>query len=289
MGKLQHEVIKNLATVTTQYDEIQVNLMKWGNNSLKYDIRKWSFDGDPLKGFTLSEEELLELYRELKCHFDDEKVDSLDDNLPFSLDGDGEERSEEPREEEIDFRKFVIHSDMSDCNRKGHEYEEINARIYVYSGQVGMQEYVIDAYYCQDCKAYYINENVYNALKQKGNLMCQVFTPQSFEEYKKNNDYGANLLPEGVLHIAGYNVGQADNLSEVERHKILEYIMESGLLKKNEILFRLNEFIKAKESMPNMELAVSKWKNDRDWLRGYYSTGKRLVGIRYIVDESLPF
>lgn len=35
MGKLQHEVIENLATVTTQYDEIQVNLMKWGNNPPK--------------------------------------------------------------------------------------------------------------------------------------------------------------------------------------------------------------------------------------------------------------
>lgn len=183
-------------------------------------------------------------------------------DLPFtSLDE--EEEPEEPREEEIDFRKFVIHSDMCDCNRKGHEYEEINARIYVYSGQAGMQEYVIDAYYCHDCKAYYINENVYNALKQKGNLMCQVFTPQFFEEYKKNSEYGANLLPEGVLHIAGYNVGQADNLSEDERHKILEYIMESGLLKKNEILFRLNEFIKSRESMANMELAVSKWRADR--------------------------
>ncbi|MCR5676425.1 MAG: hypothetical protein K6G13_00125 [Agathobacter sp.] len=283
MGKIQYEIIENIAKITTKYDEIQVNLMKWGSNPAKYDIRKWSFDGEPLKGFTLSEDELLELYRELKWNLDDsEDEDLLDDELPFPID---DEESEEPREEEIDFRKFVIHSDMSSCNRKGHDCEEINARIYVFSSSAGMQEYVIDAYYCEDCKAYYISESVYNALKQKGNLMCQVFTPQSFEEYKKESNYGANFLPEGILHIAGYNVGQADNLSADERRKILEYIMESGLLKKNEILFRLNEFIKSKESIPNMELAVSKWKADRDWLRGYSSAGKRLVGIKYIIAD----
>ena len=287
MGNLQHEVIENLATVTTQYDEIQVNLMKWGNNPPKYDIRKWSFEGEPLKGFTLSEEELMEFYRGLKSYFDDEEVDPLEEELPFPLDE--KVKSEEPREEEIDFRKFVIHSDMSDCNRKGHEYEEINARIYVYSGQVGMQEYVIDAYYCHDCKAYYINENVYNALKQKGNLMCQVFTPKSFEEYKKESTYGKDFRPESILHITGYNVGQTDNLSEEVRHKILEYVMESGLMKKREILYLLGEFIKSRESQSNMQLAVSKWKADRDWLRGYSSTGKRLVGIKYVVDERLPF
>ena len=98
--------------------------------------------------------------------------------------------------------------------------------------------------------------------------------------------------PESILHITGYNVGQTDNLSEEVRHKILEYVMESGLMKKREILYLLGEFIKSRESQSNMQLAVSKWKADRDWLRGYSSTGKRLVGISYIVDESnsgLPF
>lgn len=272
VGKIPHKVINNLSTVKTQNDVIQVNLVKWGNNPPKYDIRKWSFDGQPLKGFTLSEKELIELFNDLKrcLDEDEEKV---------------EEKLKEEKEE-IDFRKFVIHSDMSECHRKGHEYEEINSRIYVYSQAHGMQAYIICAYYCMDCKAYYINESTYQALKKRGQLMCQVFTPKTYEQYKEESFFGENLKPESILHIAGYNVGQKDNLSEEVRHKILEYVIESGLMTKGEIVFLLGKFIETRERMPYLEIAVSKWRADRDWLRGYSSTGKRLVGISYIVDET---
>lgn len=277
MEKLQYEIIENISTIETQYDEIQVNYMKWGNNPPKYDIRKWTFEGEPLKGFTLSEEELIELYSDLKYQLDDSE-DELPEPELFHSD-------EKEQEELIDFRKFVIHGDMSDCESKDHDYEEINACIYVYSSACGMQQYTVNAYYCNECKAYYINEAEYNILRRRGKLMCQVFSQKSFEKFKSESNYGANLRPESLLHIAGYNVGQEDNLSEDVRHKIIEYVIESGLMKKSEVLYLLNYFIESRELMQSMEVPVSRWKADREWLRGYRSTGKRLVGIRYIVDE----
>ncbi|MCR5102586.1 MAG: hypothetical protein K6B41_14665 [Butyrivibrio sp.] len=277
MGNLKYEIIDNLSTIKTQYDEIQVNYMKWGNNPPKYDIRKWSFEGEPLKGFTLSKEEMLELYADLKYQLNHPEAELPEKQL-FSSDN-------EVKEKLIDFRKFVIHDDMSDCESNDHDYEEIKASIYVYSSACGMQQYTVNAYYCNECKAYYINEAEYNILRRRGKLMCQVFTSDSFEKFKSESNYGANLRPESLLHIAGYNVGQEDNLSEDVRHKIIEYVIESGLMKKSEVLYLLNCFIETRELMQSMEVPVSRWKADREWLRGYKSTGKRLVGIRYIVDE----
>ena len=43
---------------------IELNKVKWGNNEEKFDLRVWKEDG-PMKGFTMSDEELLELCNEM--------------------------------------------------------------------------------------------------------------------------------------------------------------------------------------------------------------------------------
>lgn len=45
---------------------LELNLVKWGENELKYDLRRWNDDRSKMtKGITLTKEELLTLQDEL--------------------------------------------------------------------------------------------------------------------------------------------------------------------------------------------------------------------------------
>lgn len=269
---LTYKIIEKIAKIETEYDEIQVNYMQWGNNEAKYDIRKWSFDGIPLKGFTLKEEEIRELASDLSDFFNikDCGNESIDDF------------TKKDETEIIDFRKFIVHGDILSCERKGHSLYPVRAAAYVYKDNVGVKEYEVQGYYCEDCKAYYISESEFNRLKRLGSIMCQVFSKESFEEYKSGNAFG-DLREESLLHIIGYNVNQIDNLSAETRHKILEYAIESGLMTRNEIRNHLSSLIMRNEGRTNFDKALEKWKTDRDWVMGYSSTGKQLIGIKYMI------
>lgn len=40
---------------------IELNIVKWGTNTPKYDLRVWRDEDSPLKGFTLSDDEVKRL------------------------------------------------------------------------------------------------------------------------------------------------------------------------------------------------------------------------------------
>ena len=73
MGKLEFERIREIG-ILSQYDNsLQFNLMNWGGYE-KYDIRRWSEDGEqPYKGITINEDELPALLELLQEAVDSEK------------------------------------------------------------------------------------------------------------------------------------------------------------------------------------------------------------------------
>ena len=219
---VSYEILENLATIECKYDDIQVNFMRWGQNAPKYDVRKWTKEGEPRKGFTLEKEDLQEMIMQLSDYF----------GVPDLMSS-----KENKGEEEIDFRKFVVHGDMSNCDIRNHDYEEISAILFVYVNSMTKEK--VRAYHCRDCGAYYITEPDYKRIKSKGNIMCQVFSRESFEDFKNKNEFNG-LNQEHLLHRIGYNVRQSDDLSDKARHIILQYAMESGLMSKREIIGHLS-------------------------------------------------
>ena len=55
---------------------IQLNIMKWGRNSQKYDLRVWD-EEKPLKGMTLTEAEVVHLFEELNKKYGKGDVPSI--------------------------------------------------------------------------------------------------------------------------------------------------------------------------------------------------------------------
>lgn len=64
MADFKYEVIKNIRTLSeNSKNSIRLRLISWNGNQPKYDLRKWSVDGDvPYKGVTLTKSELMKIY-----------------------------------------------------------------------------------------------------------------------------------------------------------------------------------------------------------------------------------
>lgn len=80
---------------------------------------------------------------------------------------------------------------------------------------------------------------------------------------------GVKLAQESILMQYGYNVSQTKGLSFVKRQKILAVIIDNKVLSKSEIISYLDFFIRQRSGMSNMELAISKWEADREFVENY--------------------
>lgn len=176
----------------------------------------------------------------------------------------------------IDARSFVIRADnYNECF--GHNVENIDAVIDVFDGNE-IKTIEVQAYYCNTCGVYYLNEREYLRANKCGRLICQIL---SLNEYKKmKNKMGYSLNPESVLKSYGYSAAQKDQLSEKTRRAILEVIIEKNVLTKKEVIDYLIFFIKYH---PHASQAIEKWKSDISYLNGYRKGEPRYIKIDKII------
>lgn len=258
--KVTYEIKKQIKKIERHNESVQLNLMSWGKGEVKYDLRRWSDDETPLKGLSLTENELKLIYESLNDIFNPKEI-----------------KNEGVTPHIIDFRKFLVRS--SDiCITQGHDTEPVKAVVYVLTKFNKIKELMINATHCRECKCYYISKYEYNSLKAQGRIMCQVVTKQQYDDYLVGVEWGT-LQPESKLHIAGYNL--SDGLSQAQRQTILTYVIESGLMTKKEVINHLSFLIHLNEN--KKMAALDEWRADREFLTGYKEGAKKLVGIKYIL------
>jgi len=68
-----------------------------------------------------------------------------------------------------------------------------------------------------------------------------------------------------VLH----SVSQNNGLSTTSRQKILAVIIDNKIMAKSEIISYLDFFIRHRSLMGNMDIAISKWETDREFVENY--------------------
>ena len=90
------------------------------------------------------------------------------------------------------------------------------------------------------------------------------------------------LAPESLLMQYGYNVSQAEDLTATRRQKILAVIIDNKILSKNEIINYLDFFIHQHGKRNNMERAISKWEDDREFVEEYKSGEYTKYGVNAI-------
>lgn len=292
MSKLEHKLEKHFDTIGQRGQEtIEFNLVKWGNNSPRYDIRKW-VGSTPGKGISLSKEELERLLLAIGLELGLFEIADESDNDNTSMMQDESNYEDDVNVEdtsffEIDFRSFFIHGGNGRCNIVDHdEQEEVLAKVKVL-GRFN-NEYDVDfpATYCKKCNSYYMSSSTHSKVRNIGRPLCQLMSTEEYAKFKAQNFKDVNLMPQSVLNMAGYNVNSIDDFSDAYRQKVLSYVIDSGLLSKKRVLEYLTYFIKMHEGKANFSNAIEKWRKDREFLTGYYTKEKRVVGVKRIIGHS---
>ena len=88
-------------------------------------------------------------------------------------------------------------------------------------------------------------------------------------QYNSPQNYDYSLSDYSPLLLAGYNVNQNENLSASTRQKILSFIVDHQILSKRKVLNYLEQFINRGCNNLGFELAVEKWKADKEFLLSY--------------------
>lgn len=173
--------------------------------------------------------------------------------------------------------EFLIRINTFRCNARNHNLEEVIAVVNVYDKKHDLIK-AIEArgFYCTNCKLYYIYEEEYKKIIRYGIPICPIYEEKKY--FSQLGDFG-NYNTESLLRQFGYNVNAQENLSLLERQKIIQLVYENGFMTKSEIMSHLSFLINSRKYLSNMENAVSKWREDLAFTSRLKNTTCRKVTV----------
>ena len=122
---IKYTIVRHIATIKGWGTKtLEFNVVKWGNNPAKYDLRRW--DGDsPGKGLTLSKDDLEELFNIIGDELELFEGDEVEEKsmLPYIPSRTTDVFEEKTKQEEIDYRNFFVHGNGK-CNKNDHYDQE---------------------------------------------------------------------------------------------------------------------------------------------------------------------
>ena len=167
-------------------------------------------------------------------------------------------------------RVHVYYSLTNTCLKKGHAIENVTAKT---TNVKNNQPIEVNVFYCQICRKYFIN---YEALQK---YISRGIYPALHYSFNRVDD--GMLKDASELMLYGYNVREG-NLSLYERRRILEWIIDSGLLTKAEIIRDLQFKVRYNGSKPGNERARQKWLDDIQFVSQYTIGNKRAINAQFI-------
>lgn len=185
----------------------------------------------------------------------------------------------EPVLPEIGLKDFVVRRNVFKCMHNKHEIDNVVAMINI-DDDGKKQQIKISAGYCSQCKVYFILDSTYQSLKKKGMILCRITDEKNYMRGAYVN--GMLLAQESVLMQYGYTVSQTEGLSATSRQKILAVIIDNRIMAKSEIISYLDFFISQRSSRSNMEIAISKWEADREFVENYRLGEYTQFGVKAI-------
>ncbi len=172
---------------------------------------------------------------------------------------------------------FVHSGNNIICTRNKHEITCVNAIVpTMHSDKVK-----INVNYCHDCEKFFVSEERYKEFIKKYGVIYLTF---GFVNEK--GDYSepteSKKADKSPLMLCGYSVSQDKGFSSEQRHVILKNIIDRKILDKWQVIEYLEQFIRYNGLKANMDLAVSKWRSDLDFVEAYESDKQTNVDINKI-------
>ena len=179
-----------------------------------------------------------------------------------------------------EFVSVVVLTNAFKCEAN-HTVEDIEGQIDILNKKGEVESHRIFAGYCKDCNKYFIDEIEFERLKKHGVLLCRLIADKQSNTVKPGK-YNKNLKMKSELREYGYTVDKEVGLTPKQRQSILKLVLDNGFYKKYRLCDFLNWLIREHTGQANMEEAISKWQEDRDFVASYKLGKARAVGIKEI-------
>ena len=175
---------------------------------------------------------------------------------------------------------FIVRSNVLKCE-KDHILKDISASVDVIT-RLGVRRRVsFVGCHCETCNKYFILDPVFKQIMNLGIPVCNVLgygrRVSDIESLYNSDDWKEsefwNLSEESILHMRGYNVGSKDDLTEIQRHQILEIVVDDHIKTRNGIASFLLQMINInRNKKTDYTNAIERWKNDIQYILRYGET-----------------
>ena len=182
---------------------------------------------------------------------------------------------------DISPKSFITRVNVYGCVNKKHKLVDIRCRVKIITREGKVEEDIVPGAYCEVCDKYFLLENEFQRLRQKGILVCKIVEKDYWLSSENENGY-MNLNKESLLYIMGYNVNAQIDLSKMQRWGLLEIIVDENILTVSEILSHLQWLIKRSTNNPNYKEARFKWEMDYNHISNYKSSSKTVIDVKDI-------
>ena len=160
------------------------------------------------------------------------------------------------------------------------EYEMVTALVYCANRE---EPVYIDVYYSKRQNKYFINEESYRQYRLRYGLP---YVHLVADEYDGDMDYG-NLRKNSELNLYGYTVAKTADMTTGERQRLLQQLMDNGLMSKHQIVNHLEWLIHRQSGRVKMEDACDCWREDLRFVNSYRLNAQRKIQGRFVYGKTV--
>ena len=169
---------------------------------------------------------------------------------------------------------------QNNISRDSDEYEMVTALVYCANR---VEPVYIDVYYSKQQNKYFINEESYRQYRMRYGLP---YVHLVADEYDGDMDYG-NLRKNSELNLYGYTVAKTAEMSTGERQRLLQQLMDNGLMSKHQIVNHLEWLIHRQSGRVKMEDACDCWREDLRFVNSYRLNAQRKIQGRFVYGKTM--
>ena len=174
------------------------------------------------------------------------------------------------RDKDEDRYVHVYFSLTNSCMKNKHEIEAVTAKTTNIKNGCPVE---VNVFYCSRCDKYFINFEALQKYISRG-----IYPALHYIFDSLNTD---QLNDASELMLYGYNVREG-GLSQFERRRILEWVIDSGLMTKAAIISNLQFKVRYNGRKPGNERAKQKWLDDIHYVSQYVYGNKREIKAVFV-------
>lgn len=170
---------------------------------------------------------------------------------------------------------LYIYKGQTSCHTRKHEMVSATA---ILTGR-NNSEIKLNVEYCPHCKKFLVSYTVYETYREKYGMLLGKLRMDSSST---SGIVDVVLSEYSPLKLNGYSVSQQDGYSRYDRQYILSKVIEKGALLKSEVVRYLEYFINMNGRRTGNEIALSKWKQDLEFVLQYKMSEQDEYEIKHI-------